>query len=439
MPWTKENYPIAFDGLPGAVRERAIQQAEQIRRGGVARGEDEKSSARVAIATALKAVKRQTSEVNDALLAKPTNIRAIKANFDNRVRGVDIAIDKNHDHTQGAIGWIKELLVQESDIPGKLSLFADVEWTEFGKQEVPKYRYVSAEFGDHIDEETGKVTPNVLKAATLTLRPFIKNMQPVSLQDTRIELLREGQYLHPLLGEFSIKASELPRRYIDTHIMTKAIKGTGEDMKDEIAAILEKNGVKLAEDSGLLDALLAVKGGKDEEALRGKVTSLEEQLEAAVEQAKALEEKREAAAKAQQEGKKSDVVALEEVQGKVTALTEKLSAVEESNTLLTQKLFESERDVFLDKMLAEGKYFPKQREKYEKLYAMDVETTVALLTESEAVIDLKSRGADGGNKITATEKLDAAALQLMEKDSKLSYREAIVRVGSGEPDWMEAK
>ncbi len=146
-------------------------------------------------------------------LAEEIHLQRIVENFQKRVRGVDVPIDIEHDPTTGAAGWIRELKVDTSSAdPGKKALWARVEWTPLGQELVGsgQYRYVSAEFGPYTDPETGEEYEDVLYAVTLTNRPFIKGLKALTLEDEWIEILREGDYMHQLYGDLSIRYSWNP-------------------------------------------------------------------------------------------------------------------------------------------------------------------------------------------------------------------------------------
>lgn len=149
--------------------------------------------------------------VNQRILAEPTRLARIVENWRKNVRGVDVAIDQVHDPDRGAAGWIRDLKIDQSTTnPGKQALFAKVEWTPLGKELVGGgiFRYMSAEFGPHKDSETGTEYQDVLYASTLTNRPFVKGLAPVTLDSEWIEVLREGDYMHDMYGQLSIQADE---------------------------------------------------------------------------------------------------------------------------------------------------------------------------------------------------------------------------------------
>ena len=77
-------------------------------------------------------------------------LRSMKRNFDDKTRGVDLAIDYSHEADKEAAGWIKDLYLSANDT----ELWANVDWTAPGKGvvESKEYRYFSADFAfDYVD------------------------------------------------------------------------------------------------------------------------------------------------------------------------------------------------------------------------------------------------------------------------------------------------
>lgn len=115
-------------------------------------------------------------------------------NFNERVRGVDIALDVEHQPEHGAAGWFRRLYTDES---GE-ALFGDVEWTPKGVALVGgrEFKYLSMEYDlAYVDEEGVLRGPTMLGAA-LTNRPFIKRMREATLTFTEepetLALAEEG-------------------------------------------------------------------------------------------------------------------------------------------------------------------------------------------------------------------------------------------------------
>lgn len=110
-------------------------------------------------------------------------------NFDNNVRGVDIAVDENHEYDHKAMGWYRRLYRVGTD-----DLWATIELTEYGAEILRKwtYKYFSPEIvRNDIDEETGNEIKDLLIGGAFTNRPFFKKM--VSLQASESTAWQEWQ------------------------------------------------------------------------------------------------------------------------------------------------------------------------------------------------------------------------------------------------------
>ncbi|UUZ68088.1 phage protease [Polaromonas sp. P2-4] len=108
----------------------------------------------------------------------PVMLAQMVSNFDKGVIGQDVYFDVAHKHSDGAAAKILRLAVEG----GKLR--ALVEWTPFGIDAVKSrgFTYLSAEFHENwTDNEKGVAHGCVLLGAGLTIRPVIKNLDPVLL------------------------------------------------------------------------------------------------------------------------------------------------------------------------------------------------------------------------------------------------------------------
>lgn len=109
----------------------------------------------------------------------PLMLSQMVSNFDKRVIGQDVYFDVAHKHSDGAAAKVLKLAVEG----GKLR--ALVEWTPFGIDAVKSrgFTYLSAEFHENwTGNESGSVAHGcVLLGAGLTIRPVIKNLDPVLL------------------------------------------------------------------------------------------------------------------------------------------------------------------------------------------------------------------------------------------------------------------
>lgn len=102
----------------------------------------------------------------------------MKKNFEDRVRGIDLALDYFHESDRDASGWITGLVLKEDNT----QLWAQVRWTPNAEKKLShrELRYFSPDFTfKWQDPESGKTFNNVLFGGGLTNRPFVKDMQAI--------------------------------------------------------------------------------------------------------------------------------------------------------------------------------------------------------------------------------------------------------------------
>lgn len=107
------------------------------------------------------------------------------ANFNAKVRGMDICVDENHDYEHKALGWYRELY-REGE-----ALFARIEWNEKGLELINSktYKYFSPElFFSYRDEETGVQYKNVLIGGGITNRPYFKGMKALTMSEPNTDI-----------------------------------------------------------------------------------------------------------------------------------------------------------------------------------------------------------------------------------------------------------
>lgn len=108
----------------------------------------------------------------------PDIFKQMVVNFNDNVRGIDLAVDYKHDSDDVAAGWFKSLVLKNNDT----ELWAEINWTPNGQKVLAEkeFRYLSADFTtNYVSNETGKEFGPTLLGAGLTNRPFIKEMEPV--------------------------------------------------------------------------------------------------------------------------------------------------------------------------------------------------------------------------------------------------------------------
>lgn len=130
----------------------------------------------------------QHDEFGNIDLTRPVLDEMVK-NFDENARGIDIALDYDHQASKGeskAPGWIEALQYRSAQGATPAGLWAKVRWTEIGLSDVKGqiYRYLSAEFKPtYKNDITGKSYSNVLVGLTLTNRPYMKHMPAIKLSE----------------------------------------------------------------------------------------------------------------------------------------------------------------------------------------------------------------------------------------------------------------
>jgi phage I-like protein len=124
----------------------------------------------------------------------PKILSEMKANFDAKIRGVDICFDYFHESDKDAAGWPNELFLAEDGN----SLWARVDWTPTARKKLTEreIRYFSPDFAfQWKDPETGKVYNNVLFGGGLTNRPFVKDMAAIVASENKGGIMNEKELL----------------------------------------------------------------------------------------------------------------------------------------------------------------------------------------------------------------------------------------------------
>jgi hypothetical protein len=114
----------------------------------------------------------------------PQKLQEFEKNFNDNVRGIDIAIDYDHSSGAGnteAAGWIKKVVFDKT--LGKLRGLVKFTDTAFQKIKEGAYRYFSPEYRDEWENATGTKFKNVLFGGGITNRPFLKDLLPINLSE----------------------------------------------------------------------------------------------------------------------------------------------------------------------------------------------------------------------------------------------------------------
>ena len=158
------------------------------------------------------------------------------ANFKENKRGIDLAVDENHEPNHIALWRIRELSLEGND-----KLFARIELTDLGASKLwrGEYKYFSPEIiREDTDNETGDPIRNLLIGGAFTNRPYFKDMQ-------------------------SLQATEVSDSNEDTQFYFFDKSPIMDELKKLLQALLDKETLEDA-DMSQADAMYAERNGKDD-------------------------------------------------------------------------------------------------------------------------------------------------------------------------------
>lgn len=113
-----------------------------------------------------------------------STLSEMKSNFDQKIRGVDVALDYFHKSDEEASGWLTEVYLSEDGD----ELWGKVDWTPTARKMLSdrEIRYFSPDFAfQWTDPETDVTYKNVLFGGGLTNRPFVKDMAAIVASETK--------------------------------------------------------------------------------------------------------------------------------------------------------------------------------------------------------------------------------------------------------------
>lgn len=340
-------------------------------------------------------------EVYGKFSIKLSAMEQMRGNFNNNVRrqkldGVPaLPLDYKHAEKDIAAGWIKKLEI-DKDENGVKALFADVEWTPRGAQKVRdrEFAFISPSIVPvYKDRETGQTFNNVLRGATLTNIPFLRDMSAVNL-------LSEGRRV-------AFESLKLSGDKPDINHNTGANMKLSEEFKamspKEKEKFLADCGVK-PEDKKLSEELESLKKDKEksEDALKlseDKIKTLETNLS----------------------GSSAAGDKLKLAEGEIGKLKTQVGS-------LTKTMAEDKKKTEFDQMLSEGKVCEAQRNPF-------MENDIAGFAKNvqEVKLDESGKGDHGDEAGNAEDKIDKLAEEKIAADKNLDYGDAVSLVLSENP------
>lgn len=177
-------------------------------------------------------------------------LRNMKKNFDSNVLKVDCAIDYFHNSFAEAAGWIKAVVLENSDT----ELWIDVEWTDAAREKIlsREVRYLSADFNmNYKDNESGVEHGATLNGGGLTNRPFVKGMNPILSEISgmidkspeKIDDIRRILSNNPEKGTDTMDFAEIKKALVSVQL--------DDAQKKDVARLvgIESNEAKLSEEN----------------------------------------------------------------------------------------------------------------------------------------------------------------------------------------------
>lgn len=154
--------------------------------------------------------------------------------FKENKRGIDLAVDENHDPDHKALAWFTDVYKK-----GKDAVFASLKLTKRGAQLLSEgaYKYFSPEFAlQYTDAESGENYSNLLLGGAFTNRPFFKGMQALLASEDGAEASDES-----LPGEIDTHALLFSNRnmfkYLDTLAQIAAAEKPAKALRDDLVRL----------------------------------------------------------------------------------------------------------------------------------------------------------------------------------------------------------
>lgn len=303
----------------------------------------------------------------------------MKQNFDNKIRGIDVALDYFHNSDEAASGWLKALYLSEDE----QELWGEVDWTPKARRMLAEreIRYFSPDFAfQWTDPETNVTYKNVLFGGGLTNRPFVKDMAAIVAAETK--------------GDNEMDAKEFKA----LQEQVKKLAEGGDDLAAKHAALMTAHA-----------------------ALQGKHDALKKQLDDS-----AADDSDDSAADDSDDDdaddSDDDPADLPAAKKQLSAMKAKLAEYAENAKKATQAAQLAEKESKFAILLSEGKACVAQKDAFVK---GDMETFIKLAQN----VNLGGKGSAGGAGADNAGDRDDRVLKLAEEktkaDPKLPLHEAI--------------
>lgn len=206
-------------------------------------------------------------EITSQILAE------MKANFESKIRGVDVAFDYFHESDKEASAWVTGLELREGD----QELWATVDWTPKAQQKLAdrELRYFSPDFSfQWTDPEKGVTFNNVLFGGALTNRPFVKEMKAIVATENQGDNMTELEKAKKEIDELKAKNVKLSEDNAAAEAKLAAVPPAAPaDKVKELEAKIAALQAELAKAKGEGEAAMAEKKKLEEAAQLAEKTT----------------------------------------------------------------------------------------------------------------------------------------------------------------------
>lgn len=375
-------------------------------------------------------------------------------------RGDRILVDFDHASAEGrteAAGWFTGQTRTGTDGQGREALFAQIEFTPAGATAVRerRYRFISPEFARSYRDSAGKLVKKVrLYAAALTNRPFLPDMDAVTLSDLGVREITRANLEIPAAKRQAIATALGLTDDLDLVRLAETDGPLAPDLKQRLHTMAGRllDATQPTEGDPTMDpkilTLLGLPENADTAAVETAVTALTEKASKTDELTKQLADKPELG---------DDVAKLLGDQPE-EALKRLISSAQKGEAAAKQ-LHEMRRDTLLDQAVRDGKILPAEKDNYARFFDLDPDGTDKLVQSMQprGILDVQGSGGDtkpdadlaklsdrltytvAGREFRADDdslKLHAKAIEILKNDGKelrhtdVEYQAAIERAAT---------
>lgn len=366
-------------------------------------------------------------------------------NFNGGVRGVEVAVDINHDPDKKAYAWIKPgsmTVMPSKNLIGQYSLFAQLyRFTEEGEKLVRQgaYRYFSLEIKPKYEafvDGAKKLLNNVIIGLALTNSPVIKELAPTYAEQHTNNNPDTMEMFNTLLDFFDSKESITGG---DVAILTAMLNTLPQETQTQMQARVDA--IKAKANDGT-DSSVEEDLSDQGKAKQLPPTKNSEETETPANEESQPEKPTEEGTKVEEEKPAGDAAKLSESQ-RLSEVERELSELKEQNS----KLLAEKQEVILSEKTQSFVLSEKNPKGFAATDAEEVKSFIRGLSEEKVAqfstllgkvksVDFAVHGVQGSNNPVSLSDQDTEAMATkMAKEKGMQYSEALEQVLKDTNQW----